>query len=378
MAGFNGTDAPVITLQFKKSGVWTTVSADDYLEIVLRRGRTNVLDTVPPGILAVNLNNRSGIYDPSATTGTWVVSGSSIIKPGLEVRLLATWSGTDYTLFVGYLTTPIAVQDVNPYVTLRFADGLWLIDQVLAPVLTTAQMATYANETTSTRVGRLLDVAGWPAAARSLTGSIGLNADPQDRSCLAIIRECALAEVGKFYITRSGTAKLEVLADKFTKPTQLAFNDDGTANTVMYASLATETGADQIVNDATIQRAPSKRYRAYNTSSVGSYGYKTQSVPAPVYSDSVAGNLALIYGKQWAEPSIRVASVTFDAMNLGALYPDLLATEIGDLCSVVRHTIDSRTLSFNLVVEGYQYRLSRNGWTATWYTSPVNPYTITL
>lgn len=378
MAKFDGTNAPTLALQFKKSGTWTNVDMDDVYEMVLRRGRTRPLDVIQPGILALNLNNRTGIYDPAATTGTWVVSGSSIIKPGLEIRLQATWSATTYTLWIGYLAAPYVDEGTNPTVTLQCADGLWLINQVLAPVLTDAQMSTYANEASATRVGRLLDIAGWPAGSRSLSGSIGLNADPQDRSCLDIIRECANAEVGKFYITRDGTAKLETLSAKFSKPTQIAFNDDGTANTVTYASILTDTGADLIVNDATIQRQPSKTYRAYNTSSVSSYGYKSQSVIAPAYSDSVAGNLALIYGKQWAEPKTRVASITFDAMNLGTLYPDLLATEIGDLCSITRHTIDSRTLVFDQVIEGYQYKFNRNGWVATWYTSPINPYTITL
>lgn len=378
MAGFDGVYGPVITLQFKKSGTWTNVASADYLEIGVLRGRQSVLAAIESGTMTVRLNNRSGIYGPSATTGVWTVGGVSIIRPGMEARLLATWSSTNYTLFTGYLESPFSDEGINPTVTLRFADGMWVIARSTAPVLTVAQVSSYQNETTSARAGRMLDLAGWSATARSLSGSVQLNGDPQDKSCLAILRECANAQVGKFYITRDGVAKLETLSDKFTKPTQLAFNDDGTANTVFYQSIVTEVGADQMANDATVTRAPSKTYRAYNTSSVATYGYKSVTVTAPVSADATAGNLALIYGKQLSDPQQRVSSLTFNAMGLGALYPDFLSTEIGDLCSVVRHTIDSRTLSFDLVVEGMQYAITRTGWAARWYTSPVNPYTISL
>lgn len=378
MAGFDGSYGPILTLQFKKSGTWTNVDTADYLEIGIMRGRQNVLAAIEAGTMTVRLNNRSGIYGTTATSGTWTAGGVSIIRPGMEARLLATWSATNYTLFTGYLETPYSDEGINPSVTLRFADGMWVIARATAPVLTVAQVATYQGETTAARAGRMLDLAGWSASARSLSGSVTLNGDPQDRSCLAILRECANAQVGKFYITRDGVAKLETLSDKFSKPTQLAFNDDGTSNTVFYRSIVTDVGADQMANDATITRAPSKTYRAYESASVSARGYKSVTIPAPVSSDSTASNLSLIYGKQWATPQLRVSNLTFNGMGLGALYPDFLASEIGDLCSVVRHTIDSRTLSFELVLEGYQYAITRNGWAAKWFTSPINPYTISL
>ena len=380
MSLYDGTTAPTIAVQFLKSGVWTDVDANDILSIDIDRGRTKPQDDMPSATCSVMVNNLSGIYDPDNTTAsTWVVSGVSILRAGLQCRVVATWSGTAYVLYMGYLDQPIVNQGNQPAVTFRFYDGLYLIARAYAPVLTTAQVTTYTGETSSARAARMLDLAGWPTgAARSLAGSITMISDKQDRPAIQIIRECSRVEAGAFYMTRTNVATLETLSAKFSKPTALAFSDTGVTNTVKYGTITTTSGVDQLVNDVTITRPPSKSYKASVDASVASYGKKSVAIPAPASSDANAGNLALLYAKQWSDPQTRITSIAFDGMRLGVLYPDMLSMELLNLCSVARLTKDGRSLSWNLVIEGIKHSITPRAWKVTLRTSPINPYTITI
>ena len=380
MTLYDGTNAPTIAVQFLKSGVWTDVDANDILSIDTDRGRIKPQDDIPSGTCTVVVNNTSGIYDPDNTTAsTWVVTGVSILRAGLQCRVVATWAATAYVLYMGYLDNPIVNQGNQPSVTFRFYDGLYLISRAYAPVLTAAQVTAYTGETSSARAARMLDLAGWPTgAARSLAGSITMNSDKQDRPAIQMIRECSRVEAGAFYMSRTNVATLEALSAKFTKPTALAFSDTGVANTVKYGAISTTSGVDQLVNDVTIFRNPSKTYKASFDSSVTAYGKKSVTIPAPASSDANAANLALLYGRQWADPQTRITSITFDGMRLSTLYPDMLSMELLNLCSVARVTKDGRSLSWNLVIEGIKHSITPRAWKVTLRTSPINPYTITI
>lgn len=381
MAAFDGSTAPTIALQLYKSSVWTDVTAADIVNMTLIRGRRDPSQPYQAGTLNVLLNNATGIYDPDYTTvSTWVVSGASVLKVGLPARLRATWSATSYDLFYGYLESPMLNQGNNPTVTLSFADGMASIGRAIAPVLTTAGFATYSGETTSTRVGRMLDYANWPSGgSRSVSGyTVTMNGDRQDRSCLALIRECATSQAGCFYVSRTNVATLEGIASKFSKVTRVAFSDDATANTIPYKSLTTLGGSDGLYNDATISRGPSNQYRAKYDASVALNGLRSLTVNAPVSSNTSAQNLSYLYSRLWADSVARITEVVFDAMRLNTLYPDLLALDLGELTSVKRTTKDGRTVTYDLFIEGYAYAFSRAGWEAKFYTSPTNAYTITV
>lgn len=70
--------------------------------------------------------------------------------------------------------------------------------------------------------------------------------------------------------------------------------------------------------------------------------------------------------------------VTFTALAMDILYPDFLSTEIQDLIIVKRTTVDGRNLTFNLVIEGMRYQITPDTWEATFMTSPINAYKVTL
>ena len=381
MPAFDGTTSPAISVQFLKSGTWTSVTTSDVIRIDIRRGRTRQNERDQCGVSTIIFNNTSGIYDPDNTSvsSPWVVSGASILRDGLQMRIVATISSVSYNLYYGFLEATRVDQGEAPAVTMTFVDGIAYIADAQAPALATAANA----ETAATRVGRMLDIAGWPSgASRSLTGTVGMLATVQNLSCMQMIYQAVDSIAGRFYISRDGVATLVPLADKFSRPTQLLFTDTQASNTVGYMQLFTNPGTYYVINQAIINRTnTTKQYTSQYNPSVSAYGIAKAVFDAPVSTDSNAQNLALYESRKNASPVTYVERIDFNALALGtygALYPDFLATELADQVSVVRTTYDNRTNQWNLVVEGMAHTITQNNWVVSYTTSAINPYSITI
>lgn len=370
MSNYNGVIAPTIAVQFFISSTWTTVTSSNVLEINIRRGRKQYDVLNQAGTAGIIFNNQSGAFDPDNGSGPY----AGQLKAGLLMRVQATWSSVAYTLYQGYLESSQVNQGFYPTVTMNFVDGLGFIADANAPVLASLQF----EETAATRVGRMLDYAGWSASARSLNGTTMLQKTIQGKSALVMINQCVNAVAGRFYISRSGVATLVPLADKFSRPTQLLFSDQGDAFSVNYRGLITDPGTYYVVNQAIVDRGASATVTStYNPSKI-SYGLVTKRFNAPVLSETSATNLALYESRQQATPETYAKQVDFSGLYLSVLYPDFLSCEIGDQVSVKRRTYDNRLLQFNLVIEGMTHRINADDWLVSFHTSPINPYSITI
>ena len=371
MAKYDGVTAPTLSVQFFISSSWQSVSSDDVLEVYIRRGRRQYDVLAEAGVASIKFNNYSGKYDPDNTSSVY----SPNLKAGLQVRIQATWSATAYTLYQGFLETNVVNQGHYPTVTMNLVDGLGYIADAKAPVLATLDY----EETAATRVGRMLDYAGWPGgASRSLTGSVTLQKTIQGKSCLQMIFQAVNAIAGRFYISRTGVATLVPLSDKFSRPTQLLFSDQGDANSLDYQGLVVDPGTYYVVNQAIVDRGASATVTSTYNPSKNSYGLVSATFDAPIKDSTSATNLALYQSRQQADPATFAKQVDFSALNLNTLYPDFLACEIGDQVSVKRRTVDNRSLQYNLVIEGMTHKINADDWKVTFHTSPINPYSITI
>jgi len=382
MPAFDGVTSPSIAVQFLKSGTWTSATISDVVQIDFRRGRERADLRDEAGFASIVFNNTSGIYDPDNTSvsSPWVVGGASILRDGLQMRIMATWNSVTYPLFNGFLENNFTNQGFLPNVTMTFYDGIGYIADGFAPALAVAAN----SETAAVRAGRMLDIAGWTTAngfSRSLTGSVVMLATVQNRGCMQAITECVNAIAGRFYISKLGVATLVPLSDKFSRPTQLLFSDSNTANTVTYSDLITNPGTKYVVNQAIIMRGDNNQVTSTYNPSVAAYGVVKKEIFAPVNTDTSATNLALYESRKLATPDTYVERIEFNGLVVaknGLLYPDFLSTELADQISVQRTTYDGRPLQFNLVVEGMKHTITQNNWIVSFNTSDINPYSITI
>lgn len=358
---------PTLLVEFGTGSTFSTVSNDVVLSVAIRRGRQQLDTFTESGTAVIVLNNQSGDFDPSNTSSPWY----STLVAGMQVRI----SGNGIVIYRGWLESNTVNQGIYPTASLLFVDGMATFGKVVAPALATSAY----SESAATRAGRVLDLAGWSATARSLTGTVVMKATTLGLSCLALLRQCANVIGGRFYVSRTGVATLVPLADKFTRPTQLLFSDQGDANSVAYDGIITNPGTDYVFNEAVIFRGSGDtQVTARYSPSVTTYGVKSRFVDAPTNTTSAATNLAYYVARKDADVAVMVEKVDFSAINLGALATDFLETELYDLCTVKRRTYDGRSLTLDCVIEGISMDITPSNWRASFYTSAVNPYTITI
>ena len=382
MPAFDGVTSPSIAVQFLKSGTWTSVTISDVVQIDFRRGRERADLRDEAGFASIVFNNTSGIYDPDNTSASspWVVGGVSILRDGLQMRIMATWNSVTYPLFNGFLENNFTNQGYLPNVTMTFYDGIGYIADAFAPALAVAAN----SETAAVRAGRMLDYAGWTNAngfSRSLSGSVVMLATVQNRGCMQAITECVDSISGRFYISKSGVATLVPLSNKFSRPTQLLFSDSNASNTVTYSDLITNPGTKYVVNEAIIMRGDNNQVTSTFKPSRDAYGVVKKEIFAPVNTDTNATNLALYESRKMALPDTYIERIEFNGLVVaknGLLYPDFLSTELADQVSVQRTTYDGRPLQWKLVVEGMKHTITQNNWIVSFNTSDINPYSITI
>jgi hypothetical protein len=78
--------------------VWVDISAD-FRAISTFRGRNRELDRFQAGTCQVTLSDLSRDYDPSNLAGPYYGN----LKPMRRLRVTATWDGTEYDVFTGYV-----------------------------------------------------------------------------------------------------------------------------------------------------------------------------------------------------------------------------------------------------------------------------------
>lgn len=360
-------NAPTLTVAFGINGSFTNVSNDLVLEVDIRRGRQYQNDFLESGTATVILNNQSGAFDPSNTSSTWY----SVLVAGMQVRI----TGNATVIYTGFLEDNAVNQGIYPTVSLTFVDGLAQIAKAQAPALATSQFQEAAN----VRAARALDLANWSATARSLSGTTVMQKTKQNMSCLEMLEQCANCVGGRFYVSRTGVATLVDISDKFTRLTRLLFSDQGDANSVGYDGIITNPGTDYVYNEAIVFRGPKKTQKtARFTSSVSTYGLKSKKLDAPIFNETSAANLALYAARKDADAVVLVEQIDFTAIGIGALATDMLETELNDLVQVKRRTYDGRNITIDCVVEGLAHSITADNWRVSYFTSVVDPYTISL
>ena len=377
MASFlDGTNGPTLAVQFYINGSWVTLTQTDVRTLQIKRGRSRADQKNDPGSATMILDNHLGFYDPEYTgSGSpYVISGVNQLQAGLKCQVVATWSSTNYTLFVGYLETNMVYQGFDPTATMVFTDGIALLSKMYALA---QSPAAYSGETTATRVGRMLTYANWTDAT-NVSGSVQMEPTTQSGTLQTIIEQCVSCEAGRFYISRDGVATFLPLSDKFNRVTRLMLSDSRATNTIEYDQLETTPGTYQVINEAIIQRDIGTQRRYRHLPSTAAFGLKSITINAPILNDSDADNLAKYLAFKDHNPQPLVQSVQFSAHALGTLYPDFLSLEIGDQITVERTTVDGRTLELYTVLEGYQHDIDPNSWRTNLMTSPMNPYSITI
>jgi len=349
------------------------VDVSDQLDTIqTTRGRNAAADQFQAGTLTMRIVDQNGDFNPQNTSSPYY----GLLSPMRKVQITATYSGTTYPIFSGYITgyntiTPKYVGDVV-YTTITAIDGMRLLSNALVTTITGA----VAGEDAGTRVGRILDQVGWPTSLRSIqTGNTTMQADPgTQRNALAAIQTVQTSEYGAFYIDPNGIATFKNRSYCTSSPnnTPTVFNDNG--SNISYYNAMWLLNDAQVVNQAAITATGLATQTAISSSSIAKYFVHSYTQNDLLMQDtSTALNYALAYVASRAETTIRC-----DAMTLDLYYPsynsgiiaalDLDYFDPVSITTTQPAAVGTSSITKNLQVFGVQHSISVNSWKTTFTT----------
>ena len=251
-------------------------------------------------------------------------------------------------------------------------------DQVLAHYR--AGHAPWTGDTTGVRIGRILTLAGWPAADRDIdTGksAMGPYLDAESNA-LSIAQRAEATEGGALWQAPDGRITFRdrhaPIQDYNATVSQATFTDDGTATNPNHYTVLDLTYDDTlIINEAAVSwvdgTETSRDDTSVTTYTRSAVRVETGLTTAPEARDRGDWLLA-----RYKNPAVRPDRVVLRPAADQRLWRHCLARRIGDRVTVRRRPQDTGTaISFDATIESINHRISdgKNTWETEFGLSPT-------
>ena len=346
------------------------VDVSDVVDSVsIKRGRNAQADEFQTGTLTLRIVDQNGDFNPQNPSSPYF----GLLDPMRKVSISATYSGTTYPMFAGFITsytttTPKNANDVV-YTTIQAVDALRLAQNAQIATVTGAT----AGDLSGTRIDQILDQIAWPESMRDVdAGLTTMQADPGTaRTSLAALQTVTNSEYGAFYVDASGSF---VFQDRSVTTasiggTPTVFNDNGTD--IGYYNAVWRLDDTLIFNQANVSRTGGAVQNATNAASVEKYFAHTYNIQNLLMeTDAVALDYAQAYVASRAETSVRCDAIELD------LYTDnynngiiaALDLDFFDPVTITTNQPGSSTLTKTLQVFGVAHNVTPNKWRTTFTT----------
>jgi len=338
-------------------------------KISIKGGYNLFQDQFQAATAKIRIYDQTGNWNPQNVSSPYYPN----LVPMRKIRVAASYAGTTYYLFSGYITAynySYPTDQVIAYLDIDASDGFRLMQ--LANVTTLA--GTAAGQDTGTRINTILNDISWPTNLRQIEtgGTESLcQADPANaRTALQAIKNVEFVEQGAFYMNGEGNAvfrsRAYIMSKSGKNPT--SFANDGTG--INYSGIAFANDDKTIINDAIITNIGGTAQESYNQASIDKYFQHSLNQNNLVgYSDADALNIARIYVASRAYNSIRIDSITLD-MNtinysagiIAALSMDYFNTmaikNVGQNSTVIQKTLQNLGQAYEITPNTFNVTLT--------------------
>ena len=350
-----------------------TVDFADVTEYVLsasiRRGRPDQLASMPVGVATIILDDQASqrAFDPSNTASPYVESGYGIAP----MRYAQIYGGTagDEPLFVGRVRD-LDIDYEQPTISRAIVS---LVDDLAQLGRTNLTAFNPSSQLTSARVSAILDrpEVAYSTATRSIaTGNftVGTVAYDNNDNVKSAIDAVVIAEDGRFFISRGGTATFQPTVDFTFGTATLSFGDSG-GTAIPYQALSVGYGVETLYNNIQIGVQGLALATAADATSQAEFGVQTLSLNDVPLVDLAAGTtLAQNLRDKYKDPVFRFNEISVVLNGLSAANAEAVSTlEIGDLVSVTKSfTVGSpTTVQKTMFVEQITHNITPNSHTVT-------------
>ena len=325
------------------------------------RGRNALVDQFQTGQLTLRIVDQNGDFNPTNPASPYYL----LLTPMKKVQISATYNGTIYSIFSGFITSYVNTQPKDAtevaYTTITAVDAFRLASNAQISTVTGAT----AGNLSGTRINQILDQIDWPATMRDIdAGLTTLQADPGTaRTSLDAMTTAATSEYGALYVNTDGEF---VFQDRSVTAgsiggTVTTFNDNGTG--ISYANAMWKLDDDLIFNSAQISRTGGSPQTAINQASIDKYfihSYNLQDLL--MQTDAVALDYARAYVASRAETSVRCDGIELDlySTNYNSGIIAALSLDFFDPIRVVTTQPGGSTLDKTLQIFGVANTITPN------------------
>lgn len=335
----------------------------------MRAGYNLLQDQFQASEATFRIVDPNGDWNPTNTSSPYY----GYLTPLRKIRFSATYDGTGYFLFSGYITqynySYPKDQEIG-YVDLVCVDAFRLLN--LAGI-TTVSSAT-AGQDTGTRINKILDAVSFPTSLRSIeTGSTTVQADPATlRTALAAIKNAEFSEQGAFYMDGGGTAtfKNRQTVQEAAGATPTVFANDGSG--IPYFNINPVYDDKLIINQATVTRIGGTAQTASDATSIAKYfPHSINYDNIIVQTDAEALNIAKTYVNTRKETTLRIDAITLDLTTPNYDAGILAALDFDYFTNVRVKNVgqDGSTIDKTLQVVGIAHDVTPNSWKTTFTLS---------
>lgn len=373
------------------SGIWTDVTPWLLQSVDVKRGSSRVESPViryEPGHATIMLDNRDRRFDPTNLQGPYVVNGVSKVTAMRPCRLLATWKGTKYPLFRGFIDEWQVdwIANVHSTVTVSITDGFKVLsNKRRAPTtqVVNGQIVTLTygdGEDTGARVTRILDSAGWPVADRSIAvGDSLLQATPLSGDALSELQIAAESEIGELYINASGQVVFRNRSAIFldTRSTRVQLELGTFVDTPAPFSTKLSTDDATLWNEVRVTVIGGTEQLEVDSASVTENQPKTYEKSGLYLQDDItASNFAewILYISK--DPEVRFDSLAMQPIaDADYLFPHVLTREIGDRVRIVyRPPGGGLDIIREVFIRGISHSIGQESWVTSWIFQSATRY----
>jgi hypothetical protein len=337
--------------------------------IQIDRGRNAQADQFQTGNLSLRIVDQNGDFNPQNASGPYY----ELLDPMRKVQITATYAGTTYPLFSGFITsytttTPLNADEVA-YTTIAAVDAFRLAQNAQISTVTGAS----AGNLSGTRINQILDQIDWPASMRDVdAGLTTLQADPGTaRTSLAAMQTVEISEYGALYVDAAGSFVFQdrSVTTESIGGTATVFNDNGTD--IGYANAIWRLDDTLVYNSASITRTGGTAQVATNAASIEKYfihSYNQQNLL--MQTDAVALDYAQAYVASRAQTSIRCDAIELDLYtnnyNNGIIAA--LTLDYFDPITITTNQPGASTLTKTLQVFGVKHSITPNSFKVVFTT----------
>jgi hypothetical protein len=339
--------------------------------IETNRGRTALSDQFQTGSLTLRIVDQNGDFNPQNPASPYY----TLLTPMKKVQITATYSGTTYPIFSGFITSYVTTYPDNSsfddvaITTIQAVDAFRLAQLAQISTVTGAS----AGDLSGTRINQILDEIDWPASQRDIdAGLTTLQADPgTNRTALQALQIATESEYGAIYVDADNNFVFQdrgVTAGSIGG-TPTVFADDGTG--IDYFDATWILNDVLIFNKATITRVGGSPQVALNQASIDKYFLHSYFLDNLLMeTDAVALDYAQAYVASRQETSIRCDAIVLDLYtenyNTGIIAA--LDLDFFDPITVLTTQPGGSTLSKTLQIFGVRMAITPNSWKTTFTT----------